>query len=117
MWIMSTHGFISVTPSEHDDDTMIVRSRVARHITDVLPGAIVKTTPEDEYPFETLVDLEDVHQLMHNALIDDGFSPGKAMSDPDYSKAAKQVFNTLRDTLKKPPMVLSMERKQHIMMN
>ncbi len=85
--------------------------------TNSLPGAIVKTTPEDEYPFETLVDLEDVHQLMHNALIDDGFSPGKAMSDPDYSKAAKQVFNTLRDTLKKPPMVPSMERKQHIMMN
>jgi hypothetical protein len=55
MWIFTNDAFVSIVAVRDDPDKLLVRARFKRDLTNLLPGARVRTTPDGDYRFRAVV--------------------------------------------------------------
>ena len=88
MWIFLSDAFLSIvderakfrarTEPPHADDLLVVRARAAADIKRTFPGASVRHTPTNDYPFRALIQRRVVARAMAEAVFDITYGNFKA---------------------------------------
>jgi hypothetical protein len=64
MWICLSNSFLSIVSKDCPDDSLLVRARVAEHITNVFPDAKVVTIDHSDYQFRAVIKREVIKAKM-----------------------------------------------------
>ncbi len=104
MWLFLSGSFLSVVHKDCPADSLLVRARVKKHISNVFPDAKIVTKNGSDYQFRAVISRKDVATALVKQVKELTYSNYKnTVRDPDLHAACADVWNVMAELQPRPP--------------
>lgn len=84
MWLFLPQGFISIVAHRDMKNSVLVRARCAKHLSDLFPGTAQTVLPDADYRYRIIITRSELNDFISNHISDMRYDNFKAAIDDDF---------------------------------